>query len=65
MQPVSSSVKASSYDHHLGDALLLGDCHSLIKPLCASIDVVCCSWGSMFGMLCDMLKFTQCVEVSN
>ena len=59
VQPVSSSVEASRYSDHLCDALLLGACHSLVKPLCACIDVVCCSWGSMFGMLCDMLKSKQ------
>ena len=56
MQSVSSSVKASSYDNHLSDALLSGTFHRLIKPGCACIYVVCGSRRAMFMMLCDTLQ---------
>lgn len=56
VQSISPGVKASSYDNHLSNALLPGTQHCLIKPCCASIYVVCCSRGAVFGMLCDMLK---------
>lgn len=57
VQSVSPSVIASSYDNHLSNALLPGTQHCFIKPCCASIYVVCCSGGAMFGVLCDMLKW--------
>ena len=65
VQSIGPSVKASCYDNHLSDAFLPGTQHCLIKPCCASIYVVCGSWGAMFGMLCDMLKWHNmfCSEI--